>query len=38
MTDTYVNSYRKQFDRDNTRTPFRDNPWTWVIDLEGVKA
>lgn len=38
MTDTYANSYRKQFDRDNPRTPWESNPWTWVIEMEEVKG
>lgn len=28
-------SYIWQFDRDNPRTPWDSNPWTWVIDVEG---
>lgn len=34
----YEVPYRKQFTRDNPRTPWESNPWTWVIDVEGVKA
>lgn len=35
---SYVIGYMHQFDRDNPRTPWDSNPWTWVYDVEGVKA
>lgn len=33
-----VTTYPSQFDRDNPRTPWDSNPWTWVINVERVKG
>lgn len=30
--------YMHQFDRDNPRTLWESNPWTWVVDVEGVRG
>lgn len=32
------NEYSVQFTRDNPRTPWDSNPWTWVYEVEGVKG
>lgn len=31
----YEVPYRKQFTRDNPRTPWESNPWCWVLDINN---